>query len=100
LAGASTAPPDYSGITVPVLAIYAFEDERYMLPADASPELIAQQRAYEDGPLAAWRNTSIAQLRQALPGAVIVEMNAGHHMFLHRPEDTLGHLRAFLQRVK
>jgi pimeloyl-ACP methyl ester carboxylesterase len=96
---AAAAPPDYSGITVPVLAIYAHEDERYMLPADASSELIAAQQAYIEGPLTQWRKTSIAQLVQAVPSAEIIDMDAGHHMFLHRPVETLKYIRAFLARV-
>lgn len=97
--GTSMAPPDYSTIRAPVLAIYSVEDRRYQLPADASDQLVAADRHFEAGPLAAWRTSSVAQLLRAQPSAEIIEMNAGHHMFIHHPEQTLRHIRRFLARL-
>ena len=96
--GASSTPPDYTQIKAPILAIYAIDDARYVLPATASDELRAAQRRYEDGPVATWRDHSIAQLRQAQPSSRIVEMKAGHHVFLDRQAETLAALRMFLSR--
>ncbi len=96
----SKDPPDYSKITAPVLAIFAVENERYQLPADASDELLAKLRQWETGALQAWRESSKAQLLRAVPSAQIIEMDAGHHMFLHRPAETLAHLRKFLARTR
>lgn len=97
-AAASAAPPDYARVKAPALAIYSVESEAYRLPAGASPELAAKLLAFETGALASWRTTSIAQLRERVPGVEVVEMNAGHHMFLHRPQETLALIRAFLAR--
>ncbi len=98
--GTAAAPPDYTKVTAPVLAIYSVEDEAYTLPAGAAPELIAAQRAYESGPLKSWRDTSIAQLRAAIPAAEVVTMDAGHHMFLHHPRETVEHLQRFFARLR
>jgi non-heme chloroperoxidase len=95
--GAAASPPDYSEIRVPALAIYSVEDEDYRLPAGAPQNLKAELDAFETGPFAAWRNSSIAQFRH-IPVGTIVEMDAGHHVFLHRPEETLRLVRAFLSR--
>jgi non-heme chloroperoxidase len=95
--GAAASPPNYSRIRAPALAIYSIENENYRLPADASQELKAELDAFQTGPLTAWRNASIGQFRQ-IPAGTVVEMDAGHHVFLHRPEETLSLVRAFLSR--
>ncbi len=88
--------PDYSKVGAPLLAIFAHEDESYQLPDDASPQLRADVAAWQAGPQSAWRRASIAQLRAAIPTAVIVEMEAAHHMFLQQPDATITLLRGFL----
>ena len=97
-AATSAAAPEYSRVTAPALAIYAVESEAYRLPANATPELAAELAAFESGALASWRTTSIAQFRRGIPGGEVVEMDAGHHMFVHRPKETLELIRAFLAR--
>lgn len=94
-AGAAAAPPDYSRIRAPALAIYSVEDQDFNLPAGAPAERKAALDAFERGPLARWRSASIAQFRQ-IPSGTVVEMDAGHHVFLHRPVRTLRLVRAFL----
>ena len=95
---AAAAPPDYAHVTAPALAIYSVEDQQFWLPPDAAPELRARMRAFERGPSAAWVNASAAQFR-AGPGArEVAEMNAGHHLFLHRPAETLALIDAFLKK--
>jgi pimeloyl-ACP methyl ester carboxylesterase len=96
--GAAAAPPDYSAIRAPALAIYSVEDEDHRLPADASRELRAALDAFEAGPLAAWRNASIGQFRRQMRDGTVVEMDAGHHLWLHRPRETLDLVRGFLAR--
>ena len=97
-ASASAAPPDYSRIRVPALAIYSLEDQQYWLPDTASPALRAKMRAFERGPLAAWVNRSSAQFLAGPENREVVEMNAGHHLFLHRPAQTLAIIERFLDR--
>lgn len=94
--GASSAAPDYSKVNAPALAIYSVEDETYRLPPGASPKQRAALMAYVNGPLAAWRQTSAAQFRTA-SNHKVVEMDVGHHVFLHRSEETLKLVRAFLE---
>lgn len=98
LSATSQAPPDYRRVRAPALAIYSAEDESYRLPADATPELRARQQAFMQGPLATWRRLSSDQLRAGISGGEIVEMNAGHHLFLHRPGETLTLVERFLAR--
>jgi pimeloyl-ACP methyl ester carboxylesterase len=98
-ASAAASPPEYDRIAGPVLAIYAHEDATYQLPPSLSADVFARAQAWQAGPETAWRNASIAQLRSACPSATIVEMIAGHHMFLHRASETTAQIRAFLARV-
>jgi pimeloyl-ACP methyl ester carboxylesterase len=98
IAGASASPPDYARVRAPALAIYSVEDRDYRLPADASAELRAANNAFESGPLAAWLKVSIDQFRRGMRDGTVVEMDAGHHLFLHRREETLRLVRDFLQR--
>ena len=97
---AAAAPPEYERIAAPVLAIYASEDQSYQLPPGSSAKAVAEVRAWQAGPEAAWRHACIAQLRAAIPTATVVEMTAGHHVFLHRPGETLHEIRAFLARAR
>ena len=98
--GAAAAPPDYSKIQAPSLAIYSVEDEDYRLPPNASASLKASLDAFEEGPLAAWRNESMRQFRQGAKKGSVVEMDAGHHLFLHRPDQTLKLVRTFLREQR
>lgn len=98
LAGASASPPDYRAIRAPALAIYSVEDEDYRLPPNAPAELRARLDAFEAGPLADWRNASIDQFRRQMRSGTVVEMDAGHHLFLHRPSETLALVERFLAR--
>lgn len=98
LAGTSQAPPDYRRVRAPALAIYAIEDESYRLPPDASPALRASLQAFMGGPLASWRNLSRAEFRNGMRDGEAAEMDAGHHLFLHRPRETLARVERFLAR--
>ena len=97
-ASASAAPPDYTRIRAPALAIYSVEDQQFWLADDASPELRAKMRAFERGPMAAWVSHSSAQFRAGPADRQVVELNAGHHLFLHRPAETLAVIERFLER--
>lgn len=95
---ASSSAPNYTRIQAPALAIYSVEDEDFRLPPTASPQLRAALDAFETGPLASWRERSINQFRQQMRSGTVVEMDAGHHLFLHRPTETLELVRSFLAR--
>lgn len=97
IGGVSSAPPEYSKVTAPALAIYSIEDSSYRLPANASREQQEALTAFTNGPEATWRGASIEQFRNG-PNRLVVEMDAGHHMFLHRPEETGTLVRSFLAR--
>jgi pimeloyl-ACP methyl ester carboxylesterase len=98
LSGASASPPNYINIQAPALAIYSVEDEDYRLPPNATPQLRAALNAFEAGALAAWRNGSIDQFKRQMRNGTVVEMSAGHHLFLHRPSETLDLVRSFLAK--
>ena len=98
LAATSQAPPDYRRVHAPALAIYSAEDEGYRLPADATPALRASLQAFMQGPLATWRRVSRDEFRSGLHGGESAEMDAGHHLFLHRPRETLSLVERFLAR--
>lgn len=94
--GTSSSPPDYARVKAPTLAIYSVEDETFNLPADASPELRAKHTAFVTGPLRTWREQSIAQLRAGISTVRIEQMAAGHHLFVHKPVETLALVEQFL----
>jgi pimeloyl-ACP methyl ester carboxylesterase len=98
LSAASQAPPDYRRIRAPALAIYSSEDEAYRLPADATPALRARLEAFARGPLEAWRRLSIGEFRSGMREGEVVRMDAGHHLFLHRPGETRARIDRFLAR--
>ena len=95
---AAAAPPDYSAIPAPSLAIYAGEDESYRLPATATAAHKAALAAYVAGPLAQWIQTSKAQFLAGPGPREAVIMDAGHYLFLQRPAETLRLIEDFLAR--
>lgn len=95
---ATSAPPDYSGISAPSLAIYAVEDENYRLPANATTSQKAALAAYIAGPFARWLETSKAQFLSGPAPRDALIMDAGHYMFLQRPTETLRLIEDFLAR--
>lgn len=97
---ASATAPDYAAVKAPALALYSVEDESYRLPTDATAKLRAEYRAFELGPLATWRNASAAQFRVRSANREMVEVDGGHHLFIHRPAKTLALVEAFLKRHK
>ena len=98
LSATSQIPPDYRGVRAPALAIYATEEESYRLPGNAAPALRASLQAFEQGPLASWRRLSRSEFGSGMRRGEVVDMNAGHHMFLHRPRETLAIVEHFLAR--
>jgi pimeloyl-ACP methyl ester carboxylesterase len=98
IGGVSTAPPDYHRVHAPALAFYSVENEDYLLPQDAAPELRAAHARFQAEVLGAWRRQSMEQFRSGVRDAQVVEMDAGHHLFLHRPDEVLRLMRGFLRQ--
>jgi pimeloyl-ACP methyl ester carboxylesterase len=98
IGGVSTAAPEYDRVRAPALAIYAVENEDYLLPVDATPERRAAHARYQAEVLEVWRRQSIEQFRSGVRNGRVVEMDAGHHLFLHRPAEVLQLVRDFLRQ--
>jgi pimeloyl-ACP methyl ester carboxylesterase len=74
------------------------ENEDYLLPEDATPELRAAHARFQAEVLGAWRRQSMEQFRSGVRDGRVVEMDAGHHLFLHRPGEVLQLVRDFLRQ--
>lgn len=98
IGGVSTAAPEYDRVQAPALAIYSVENEDYLLPADATSELRAAHARFQAEVLGAWRRQSMEQFRSGVRNGNVVEMDAGHHLFLHRPGEVLRLVRDFLRQ--
>jgi pimeloyl-ACP methyl ester carboxylesterase len=68
-------------------------------PRTALPQMeqVADERA-EGGEGRAWRRQGMEQLRSGVRDGRVVEMDAGHHLFLHRPDEVLQLVRDFLRQ--
>lgn len=97
IGGVSTAAPEYHRVRAPALALFSVESEDYWLPRDATPELRAAHARFQAEVLGAWRRQSMEQFRSGVRGGRVVEMNAGHHLFLHQPREVLQLVRDFLR---
>jgi hypothetical protein len=91
------ASPDYSQIRAPALAIYSVG-----VPADrlsrATPAVRAAIERHRSAVVLPWRESSIAQFKKGVPHGEVVELDALHHPFLHRPAEAAGLVRRFLQK--
>ena len=97
IGGVSTAAPEYDRVRAPALAIYSVENEDYLLPDDATPELRAAHARFQAEVLGGWRRQSMEQFRAGVRDGRVVEMDAGHHLFVHRPGEVLQLVRDFLR---
>jgi pimeloyl-ACP methyl ester carboxylesterase len=99
LASAGKAPPEYATVGAPSMAIYA----RQRFPgADAIPPDFPPLRrdsviAFERDVLGPWTDASIAQFRAAGGERCVIELDAVHHVFLHREREVLALVRDFLR---
>lgn len=93
----SAAPPDYARVRAPALAIYAGGQSAFRLRA-AAPEIRAQLERFLTTTVEPWRTASIQQFRRGIPGGEVVTMDATHHLFLHKPEETAAVVTSFLRR--
>lgn len=93
----TAAPPDYSRLRAPALAIYSVGVPTDRLSA-ATPELRAAIQKHRAEVVLPWRAASIAQFRKGVPHGEVVELDALHHPFLHRPAETTDLVRRFLRK--
>jgi hypothetical protein len=91
------APPDYSGVKAPALAIYAVGIPQERL-ARATPEIRAALEKHRAEVVLPWRERSILQFRRGIPHGEVTELDALHHPFLNRPRETAGAIRSFLKK--
>jgi pimeloyl-ACP methyl ester carboxylesterase len=98
LGGVSTAAPEYERVRAPALAIYSVESEDYWIPANATPERRAAHARFQSEVRRPWLRQSMEQFRSGVGNGRVVEMDAGHHLFLHRPAEVLQLLRDFLRQ--
>lgn len=98
LKAASVAPPKYDKITAPALAIYSVEDESYRAPPGSTVAQKAAVVAYAEGPIRLWREKSLDQFAAGPGVREVAQIDGGHHLFLHRPEETLWRIEGFLAR--
>lgn len=98
IGGVSTAAPEYDRLQVPALAIYSVENEDYWIPEDATPQQRAAHARFQAEVLGVWRRQSMEQFRSGVRNGRVVEMDAGHHLFLHRPDEVLQLVRDFLRQ--
>ena len=95
-AGASVEPPEYARVHAPALAIYSVEDVSYWLPDSASAQRREALRRFGEEVATPWRRQSVEQFRSEMADGRVVEMDAGHHLFLHRRDEVVALTRSFL----
>jgi non-heme chloroperoxidase len=88
---------DWRRIRSPVLAFYAFHDESWLLPEDASPELSRTVRAFTERVDREYRRRCVDRARREIPGIEIVELtDTSHYCFLDREDEVVDAMREFL----
>ncbi|HST59462.1 MAG TPA: alpha/beta hydrolase [Longimicrobium sp.] len=98
LGGVNTAAPEYDRVRAPALAVYSVEREDYWVPANATAELRAAHARFQAEVRGPWRRQSMEQFRSGVRDGRVVEMDAGHHLFLHQPAEVLQLVRDFLRQ--
>jgi pimeloyl-ACP methyl ester carboxylesterase len=93
----TAAPPDYSGVRAPALAVYSVG-----VPVDrlvrASPTVRPAIEKHRAEVVIPWRERSIHQFKRGVPHGEVFELDALHHPFLHRPAETAALVRRFLRK--
>jgi pimeloyl-ACP methyl ester carboxylesterase len=93
----AAAPREYRALKVPALAVYAVARPEYRF-AGASPEMRAALEHFLSGTVLPWRRDSIAQFRAEAAKGEVVEIDALHHLFLHKPAETAAAMESFFAR--
>jgi hypothetical protein len=100
VASASEAPPDYARVRAPAVAIYAVEDLSSRLPDSATAQRREALRRFREEVAMPWRRQSIEQFRSEMADGRVVEMDTGHHLFLHRRDEVVALTRSFLRDAR
>jgi pimeloyl-ACP methyl ester carboxylesterase len=96
---------DYSGIRVPVLALFEFPRTRLdqLRPDEPQPRNDEERQAILQAGAAikAFMDRWVANLRRGVPAARVVDLPAaGHFVFITREAEVLAEMRAFLATLK
>jgi pimeloyl-ACP methyl ester carboxylesterase len=95
--GVSAFRPDYTAIRCAVLAFFAFQDEDWSLPEDASDELQRAMKRYIEQVNTRVKRRCIERVRREIAGVRIVELaDTSHYCFLDRQADVMAAMRDFL----
>jgi pimeloyl-ACP methyl ester carboxylesterase len=96
--GRNAFRPDYAAIRCPVLAIYAFQDETWLLPDTADERLREAVREYIERVNDRFGRRCIESARAEISDIRIVEYeNTSHYCFLDREADVIREMDRFLQ---
>ena len=92
------APPDYSKVTAPALAVFAVSDRHPNLPADADADLRRLAQKYVDTVTKPMQREQIEQLRKCGAKVTILELpGVTHSAFMDKDQDQIiKAIKAFL----
>jgi len=96
--GRNAFRPDYEAIRCPVLAVYAFQDETWLLPDGADEKLREAVREYIERVNGRFVRRCIESARAEISVIEIVEYeDTSHYCFLDREADVIREMDRFLQ---
>jgi len=95
--GATAYAPDYQSITCPALAIFAFQDETWILPEDADDALRAAAKIHVDRVDREFKRRCIDEAEREVPDLTVIEFqDTSHYCFLDREDETFEAIDEFL----
>lgn len=96
--GRSEFRPDYAAIRCPVLAIYVFQDENWLLPGDADEGLREAAKEYIARVNDRFVRRCMESARAEISGIEIIEYeDTSHYCFLDREGDVIREMNRFLR---
>jgi len=94
--GRGAFQPDYAAIRCPVLAFFAFQNERWYLPEDAPDVLREAMAAYLGQVNENVKRRCIDQVRREMADVRVIELDdASHYCFLDREREVVDSMRGF-----
>jgi len=95
--GTGAFKADYTGISCPVLAFFAFQDETWSLEEDADEELRRAMRSHIEKVNEQHKRRCMNQAQREIDDIKIVEYaDTSHYCFLDRESDVIGEMQRFL----
>ena len=89
--------PNLEAIQCPVLAIFAHQDESWLLPEDASEALRCSMKDFNERVRMPIKRRAIERVREGIADVKIVEFtDTSHYCFLDREADVIAAMRGFL----